>query len=718
MFVIPLQAQQAPAESSDEAAKDTSSSLTSLSFLMPAEGDVFYKPDVRIVAYVGGTPPAAMLAVFDGFSLDRPLHLENGLLNVDLPGLSPGVHEFKLIFLNENGVIEQSRSVHFFVRVPEPKRDTLKGKLRRFGRVTAQAEWKGGDARSRVVQQSELKIRGDSIVSGSRETPLSRDVDAAAQVNYTIKDGYWEGNFRGLVRTDENHFRQPADRVSARLSYGPWAYLKGGDVYPTYNELILNGTRIRGTEMGAAVVTGSGENHWAYAKFTTGETKREIPAYVAEYDTGGGTRFDTVAGTPSQNLTAFRLGFGGGSTFDLGITVLKASEENGNGQFQALRDSLHGVTPVDNLVLGLDLRMGFWQDRIQIFGDYAGSLFTRDRSIGAFGTDSFDVAFNPKDYEWLFVFNPTTRAWQYLLKSKNGGKGVDPWGFFKTSSAYDMGVGTSLPFPGMVSETQLRFSHLGADYHSEGNPFLGSNPGYGWNLQQRFVVLDNRLFLGSEVSDFMQNLGLYKQEERGFKAEVRYVPGAYKPAFWVNGGLTSRVPQGVYPYQFSQDFAQFNIGGFHQVNAGPGTLHGSLLYGYTRSELELQSTDSSSLDSLLSFPVTQTHIINTAFQYRFRGSSFIPKLAYTFANNGIQKPTNSVIIGVQDVFMRSKLRGSADLLLSQYPKTQTENDLSFGEVLGVTYRIRENQSVNLRQRWISYGSRSSITAGAYYEMFL
>ena len=167
-----------------------------------------------------------------------------------------------------------------------------------------------------------------------------------------------------------------------------------------------------------------------------------------------------------------------------------------------------------------------------------------------------------------------------------------------------------------------------------------------------------------------------------------------------------------------QDFAQFNIGGFHQVNAGPGTLHGSLLYGYTRSELELQSTDSSSLDSLLSFPVTQTHIINTAFQYRFRGSSFIPKLAYTFANNGIQKPTNSVIIGVQDVFMRSKLRGSADLLLSQYPKTQTENDLSFGEVLGVTYRIRENQSVNLRQRWISYGSRSSITAGAYYEMFL
>lgn len=709
----------APDPFKDES-RDTVSTRPSLSFLIPAEGDVLYTVDVKIVAYARGPSPAAMLAVLDGFSLDRPLHFEEGILKVDLPPLKPGAHEFKMLFLDDNRQIQLSRTVRFFVRVSEPKRDTVKGKFRQFGRILTQVEWKGYDAQSRVVKQSELEIRHDSLVAGKGIAPLSRNLDGGAEVTYTVKDGFWEGHLRGLVRTDdmainfgENQFRQSSDRFSGSIAYGPWVYVKGGDLYPTYNPLILNGTRIRGGEAGAAVVIGDGTTHLAYAKIVTGESKREVPASVVEYDTGGGVRFDTLTGTHAQKISAFRLGAGGGRVFDLGVTIMKAYETGGDSLSRVLNDNLNGVRPVDNLVMGTDLRLGFWEGRIQVFGQCAISLFTRDRSLGAFAADSFGVAFNPNDFKSVFIFNPTTSGWQYLLRSGNGSGGLDPQGFVKASSAYVAGASVSIPFSGMVSETEVRYSHLGVEYHSEGNPFLGTNPGDGWNAQQRFVVLDNRLFFGGEASDFIQDIGFYRQEEMQFKGEVRYLPGAYLPTFWINGGLTSRVPRGNSLQQFDQDFTQFNLGGFHQIVWGPGTLRGSLLYGFTRSKLDFTDTSS----SLPSFPATITHIVNSAFQYKFRGSSLEPRFSYTFTSNGVQKPANNLVLGLQDAFLRQRLRADVNLLVGQYPKTITENDLTVGESINLSLRIREDQSVNFRERWIAYGDRVSLTTGGYYEKF-
>jgi hypothetical protein len=226
--------------------------------------------------------------------------------------------------------------------------------------------------------------------------------------------------------------------------------------------------------------------------------------------------------------------------------------------------------------------------------------------------------------------------------------------------------------------------------------------------------MENRLLFGVEGSKYVQNIGLYQQDERGFKGEVRFLPGAYRPALWINGGLTARAPRGVYPYQFNQDFAQFNVGGFHQFVAGPGKLHASLLYGLTRSELELTSNDTVPLPV---FPVTRTHIVNTSMQYKLRGTSLTPRLSYTFAHNGVQKSTSNAVLGFQDVFFRRQLRLDCDVFVGQYPKTLEENDLSLGEAVSLVVRLGEEQSVRFREKWIQYGNRTSITAGAYYELF-
>jgi len=63
------------------------------------------------------------------------------------------------------------------------------------------------------------------------------------------------------------------------------------------------------------------------------------------------------------------------------------------------------------------------------------------------------------------------------------------------------------------------------------------------------------------------------------------------------------------------------------------------------------------------------------------------------------------------------MRMDCDLIVGQYPKTVSENDLSLGENLTVVLRMGGDQSVRLREKWIQYGDRASIIAGAYYEVF-
>ena len=58
---------QAPADSSVAAESVVDSNSASVSFVMPADGDVFYSADVKVVAHVQGPIPPAMLVVFDGF---------------------------------------------------------------------------------------------------------------------------------------------------------------------------------------------------------------------------------------------------------------------------------------------------------------------------------------------------------------------------------------------------------------------------------------------------------------------------------------------------------------------------------------------------------------------------------------------------------------------------------------------------------------------------
>jgi hypothetical protein len=704
----------APADT--DAAETVSAEPAVGGFIIPIDGDVFYDTELRVLASLPGTPPSSLVLLLDGYPETNPLQISDGLVTVRLTGLRSGVHQLTLLLFNERTEIIQKQETRFFVRLPEPVRKVKGGNYRQFGRVVAKIDWKNGEAKGRILSQSELKLKPDTTIgSGQPETPVSQELEGATEAAYNIKYKQVEAYGKVLLRTDENKFRQPAHRVTANIKYGPWVSLKGGDVYPLYNPLSLNGTRVRGAEAVLSLTTQ--ETTWGTLRVVRGESRREVSAYTVKYDTGNGeTRTDTIPGTFAQTLTAARLGIGGGPNFDLGFSFMKASDDEGSADEATLNNLLHGARPAENLVPGVDLRIGFWDGRIQLYGNMAMSLYTRDKSLGAFHPDTFDVAFNPEDYKNLIIFNATTRGWQYLLNDKASNKDPDILGFIGTTSAYESGITSSIPFLGVVSETELRYSHLGLDYHSEGNPFIGGNPGDGFTLLQKLLVLENTLSVGMELGNYNQDLGIYSQTQRNFKVELRFTPGPYNPSFWVGGGRSNIEPEGSYPHQFSSSFLNFNTGGYHQFQLPSAKLHATVLYGFTQSELNLvaQAADTSVFPT---FPITRTHIVNTMLQYKMRYTQFLPRLAYTFTNNGIQEPTNNVTMGFLQPLLDNTVRLDISASVGQYPETNEKNDVSLGAAANVEYVLGPTQTFRLREKLIQYGNRRHLMVGANYELF-
>jgi hypothetical protein len=337
------------------------------------------------------------------------------------------------------------------------------------------------------------------------------------------------------------------------------------------------------------------------------------------------------------------------------------------------------------------------------------SLYTRDRSLGAFTTDTSAAAFDPARYRRILVINPTTNGWEYLVS--DGVTSPDRKGFLKASSAFTGGFSASFPWKAAVWETGFGYSHLGEAYYSEGNPFPGSEPGSGWNLRQGVGMWDNRVYIGAEWIRFLYDFGDHRQREQAARGELRFADPDGRATAWINAGVTRQTPRGIAPLRYEQDFDEVNLGGSRRLERAGGTWNLFTQYAFTRSHFRI--VDPAPEDPW--YPVAFTHAVTTSVLYKFRNSDFIPKLTHSYADNGQQIPTHAVGFGVQDSYLERKLKLDANVHVNRYPLTASRNGTGFGQNAAATLRIRPRETFRLTERAAWQGNRVSVICGTNYE---
>jgi len=295
-------------------------------------------------------------------------------------------------------------------------------------------------------------------------------------------------NAMSILTSEERGERQSQHRFFGNLEMN-WIRLQGGDTYPKFPSQILQGKRVRG-------FNGSLMLGFINLDFATGEVLRNVEGKLlrdnlsqADVTTTGtfiqrssGQYAEIIPGTYKRTLTAIRPSFGGGESFQFGLTYLHSEDD---------KESLtYGLRPKENIVIGPDLLVGFDNQRFLVTAQAAASFVNNDISQGSFTDAQIDSLFGDgkplgsdpgtiKDIRDLvdkyITFN------QYLIP-------INPDKFSNLAAE----GAVSLNYFG----NYLKGSYIyrGNDYQSFGQTFIRTDI-RGINLLDRLRLFRNRFFV-------------------------------------------------------------------------------------------------------------------------------------------------------------------------------------------------------------------------------
>ncbi|MEK7727248.1 MAG: hypothetical protein AAB354_02480, partial [candidate division KSB1 bacterium] len=272
----------------------------------------------------------------------------------------------------------------------------------------------------------------------------------------------------------EDRAFQPRHRFS--ISAGvPLLNVTLGDVTPYFNDLVLWGRRVRGVQ--ARFYTG-----WVNVDFIQGQNMRDVaPIFSVTIDTTVTPNDTTVTfsrtGTFSQSLLGVRPSFGG-KTFQLGFMLMKASDDT-----TSIDPDTSGVTPRSNLVVGSDVLLSLFRNRVRFKASVAHSFVTNNTRLPILSkafvdsTYGIDLPFDPASLKsWLVVNESLTPL------DPSGGSGL----------AYQMGF----EFNSFGHFITAGFKQIGSQYISFGHSFLRKDI-RGFYVNDRWRMLNNRLFFNA-----------------------------------------------------------------------------------------------------------------------------------------------------------------------------------------------------------------------------
>jgi len=384
---------------------------------------------------------ASLTILVDGVDRTSSAEITEYVASGDLGYLPHGRHEIKIAARSADGVDLNPLTVIFFINDKES------------------------------APEKTAQFRGSAFSEGRLERYTERDASfflGGAEFRGSWKNINVEG--RMVVNSLEDAGAQPRHRFYMSVA-GSWFQFEAGDVYPRYNELILNGKRVRGL---SASLNGGG------VQFQTvfGETYRGVEGYMLD-----STRVGRY-GTLQQQLFGIRPSFSIADKAQLGFSVVKIDDRENSVQIAPF--------PRSNIVAGPDFILSLDKDRLQVRAHAAYSVLTNNTSLGVFTKQELEEAFNTKDlvdpqiYKNLIIINDTTVP---LTTGQ------------PSTLAYEVKVRLNY----YQNLFNVGYKMIGSHYNSLANLWLRKNI-RGFFISDRLRLWRNKLFINASLERFQDNV--------------------------------------------------------------------------------------------------------------------------------------------------------------------------------------------------------------------
>lgn len=356
-----------------------------------------------------------------------------------------------------------------------------------------------------VVTEMGREFKFGGSIIGELRNEAFNDVSTlynnfAITLNSTVDN--WKFKGYGYITSEENNSVQPQNRYSISAS-SSWLKLRGGDTYPRYNNLILNGKRLRGVD--AKIDFG-----YFHIQGSFGDVRREIEGNLLNTYSNDNTplqtnvvRIDSTKygapfgmvefGVHSRKLLSGRIGVGSQNGFDFGVSFLHAIDDVNSIEF--------GSRPEENLIASTDFRLALDDQRIIFKGVGAVSVINSDITSGTYSDEQIDTIFASGD-ELGSSSDNFKRIKNILSPFFTVNQFIEPLNVEELSSLAGEG---SLELNYFNNNLKGSYIYRGNQFQSFGQEYTRTDIA-GINISDRFRTLDNQLFFSIGYEKLNDNL--------------------------------------------------------------------------------------------------------------------------------------------------------------------------------------------------------------------
>ncbi len=544
-----------------------------------------------------------------------------------------------------------------------------------------------------------FSYNGSFFVDNRLQSIYNRDINyTRSGMRLTLNYKKFQLESRVLWNSNEAKDRQPINIYSARLkyqfSYKYFLYLWGGDVFPDYDPLVLQGRRIRGFSVGLF-------SKYLDLDFTQGQSARAIEGVPSATDSNTVLR----AGTYRQDFRSLRTRLNLGSHFSWGLNLVNGKD--------APNSILYGGNPKQYLVVGTTLDLNLHRRRIIIHGSAQASI----KNVDATGEVEFDTLAN--------ALNLSQSDRDMARKI------VD---LFTKPGFLSLTPGLA-PLPSLALQVDARFRYfnnnivfsyklIDGDYFTPGNPFLLKDIA-GFFVNDYIHFFNNRIFLNVFYNVYETNRSQEKAKTKNkdLGATISLTPLNNLPSIslsYINYERKNDVTATDSLF-FPEDNATQSIGLSSSFNFYAGEIRNTLsvsanhflrddAYKTTQSEFNLFTVG---LRNQFPFPLT------TRFSYSKSASDLGQGSAKTSTDIvrytlGVEYLVENFIMGSQ---LRPFIRGNFQDIKMTVPQTNYKRR---NLTAGLYLKMRKAGTLTFRYDLIDYGSfrpTKDVIVSTRYELF-